>query len=60
MTQKTNTLNDAIELALKLSLVDKVRLVEQVMATMKHDLSEQQKKAKTILAWNLVGCFDYR
>ena len=37
----TPELHEVVTLALKLSPLDKVRLVEQVMTTLEHDLSEQ-------------------
>lgn len=49
INQNTPSLEDAVELALKLSSIDKVRLVEQVMTTLKRDLSEQQKTPKQSL-----------
>ena len=49
INKNTPSLEDAIELALKLSSIDKVRLVEQVMTTLERDLSEQQKAPKNSL-----------
>jgi hypothetical protein len=46
MSQNITRLENAVELVLKLSTVDKIRLVEQVMTTLAHDLSEQQKTPK--------------
>lgn len=60
MSQNATSLKDAVELALKLSPVDKVRLVEQVMATLEHDLSQQQKTPKRSLLgiWSDVSITD--
>lgn len=60
INQNTPSLEDAVELALKLSSIDKVRLVEQVMTTLERDLSEQQKTPKRSLLgiWSDVSISD--
>ena len=42
MTDATVDLNEALEIAQGLSSLDKVRLVEEVMAWLKQDLTQQQ------------------
>lgn len=49
MSENTSELEQAVALALKLSPVDKVRLVEQVVARLEHDLSASRKSPKRSL-----------
>jgi hypothetical protein len=49
MSKSAAGLEQALALALNLSPLDKVRLVEQVMATLEHDLSQGQKKSRRSL-----------
>ena len=56
MNESTD-LEQIVSLALRLSPVEKVRLVEQVMATLEHDLAAAKKKPKRSLAglWSDVS-----
>lgn len=47
--EKTPALTQALDLALNLSPLDKVRLVEQLMATLEQELAEPMKKPRTSL-----------
>ena len=49
---KTSELEQAVSLALNLSPLDKVRLVEQVMATLEQDLSQKQAKKSLYGIWS--------
>jgi hypothetical protein len=49
MSEKVSDLDQAVDLALKLPPLDKVRLVEQVMATLERDLGERTKQPKRSL-----------
>ena len=49
MSENIPELERAVALALKLSPLEKVRLVEQVMATLEHDLTAGEKKPKRSL-----------
>lgn len=49
MSEQVSELDQAVTLALTLSPLDKVRLVEQVMATLERDLSDTDKKPKRSL-----------
>jgi hypothetical protein len=49
MSDQTLELDEAIAIALNLSPLDKVRLVEKVMATLEQDLQESSKKPKRSL-----------
>ena len=46
---KTSELEQAVSLALNLSPLDKVRLVEQIMATLEQDLSPKTNQQKRSL-----------
>lgn len=47
--EKTPALAQALDLALNLSPLDKVRLVEQLMATLEQELAEPAKKPRPSL-----------
>ena len=49
MSEQTPELEQVVMLALSLSPLDKVRLVEQVMATLEQEIKERDKKAKRSL-----------
>lgn len=49
MVDKTPELEQALSIALSLSPLDKVRLVEQVMATLGQDLTQSEAKPKRSL-----------
>ncbi len=49
MSEHVTGFEQAVAMALNLSPLDKVRLVEQVMATLEQDLTTSQKKAKRSL-----------
>jgi hypothetical protein len=49
MNQEISELEQAVALALSLSPIDKVRLVEQVMATLERDLVRREKEPKCSL-----------
>jgi hypothetical protein len=49
MSEKATDLTQAVALALALSPLDKVRLVERVMATLENDLSEGDKQPRRSL-----------
>jgi hypothetical protein len=46
MSEKTPELEQALALASNLSPIEKVRLVEQVMATLERELKQQNKQPK--------------
>jgi uncharacterized protein Yka (UPF0111/DUF47 family) len=56
MNEITHTLEKTLELALTLSPIEKVRLVEKVMATLENDLRHTAKSPKRDLAglWSEV------
>jgi hypothetical protein len=60
MKQEISELEQAVALALSLSPIDKVRLVEQVMATLERDLARKEKKPKRSLygLWSDVHVTD--
>lgn len=49
MSEKVSELEQVVASALNLSPLDKVRLVEQVMATLERDLAARGKKPKRFL-----------
>jgi hypothetical protein len=49
MSERVTEFEQAMAIALNLSPLDKVRLVEQVMATLEQDLVSNQKKPKRSL-----------
>lgn len=60
MEAKPIALEQVVKLAAKLSALDKVRLVEQVMATLENDLTAQEKKPRRSLygIWKGVDASD--
>lgn len=60
MEAKPIALEQVVKLAAKLSALDKVRLVEQVMATLENDLTAQEKKPRRSLygIWKGVDVSD--
>ncbi len=56
MSEQAGTFEQALAIASNLSPLDKVRLVEQVMATLEQDLSTAKKKPKRSLygSWSDV------
>ena len=57
MSEHVTGFEQAVAIALNLSPLDKVRLVEHVMATLEQDLTTSQKKPKRSLygLWSGVG-----
>lgn len=60
MTDAPSGLDQAVSLALTLSPIDKVRLVEQVMATLEQDLSSSQATPNRSLygLWSQIDVSD--
>lgn len=60
MEAKPIALEQVVKLAAELSALDKVRLVEQVMATLENDLTAQEKKPRRSLygIWKGVDVSD--
>ena len=57
MSERATEFDQAVAIAQNLSPLDKIRLVEQVMATLEHDLAQNQKKPKRSLygTWSGVS-----
>jgi len=55
MSEKTFELEQVVALALNLSPLDKVRLVEQVMATLEQELAQRERRPKRSLYGVLSG-----
>jgi hypothetical protein len=56
MSDELSELEQAVALAVNLSPVDKVRLVEQVMATLERDLTQTKKPKRSLLGlWSGVN-----
>jgi hypothetical protein len=55
---KTSELEQAVSLALNLSPLDKVRLVEQIMATLEQELSPKTPKQSLYGLWSDVKISD--
>ena len=55
MSTNVSQFEHAVEVALTLSPVDKVRLVEQIMATLAHDLTQDIEQHKPKAKHSLYG-----